>query len=416
MAYTFSNPGVWAEGASVTKGDIYMVTESDAKNNSSYTAGDFYTAEYTGGIQYYPPYRESDSYWTYTERKWMGSTSVSVALIGNPGESVNLYGNGLCMLPVRVYMTALDNSKPVGADFIVSDEDMTNAVTLVDLDTGKKYQKKTSPPKVGDEDTMGEGGYFCTTPGEFVVPTGAVSSSATSDPTSARQYITLYFFYKSNQISTFSLRLGCILVPKDNPAATVYNYKTSGANVNGSDYIGILSKKIFSFGENGDVFASLVSANPWNGMVIDKYYIDIPGVTGMKYVELLKTSIPPQCGNTIPDDCFHLYTAVDYISCAIFTDSKTEPGSGTKKIPEIYYPGSVICGLFSQDTFACHEKRGVCVAVARWWKAGLRNSYDTSGKGDGFVGGGLTMRDEYGNKCKISFNCNDGNTLTFNVI
>lgn len=412
MAHTYNNPSDWQLGTIAAHGDIFKVNDHDATNNI-YVAGDFYIAMFDGVVdgRYYPPHGKSNSNWTYTERKWISTTSVSVALIGNPNEPMNLYGNGLCMLPVRVYMTAMDNGTP-SANFTVSDEDMENAVTLVDLATGKKYKKKTSPPKIGDEDTMDEGGYYCATPGEFVIPSGTNQSNSAS----SRQFITLYVFYKSNQSTKLQCQLGCIIVPKDNPANTVYNYNTSGTVANGSGYIYVLPKKKFIYGQSGDVYASVVSNNPENGFMIDTYYIDMTGVTGMKHVELIKVPLSNYPCGPFSEDCFYIHVTTSYLSCGVFTDTSITTSTNVVPIPYIRYNGFSECADFKKAKFRNHDKPGVCVAFIRWWKAGIRPTYTYSGWGDDFRGGAVSFYDEYGNKCKVAFTSHDENSLDFTVL
>ncbi|MCT8345317.1 hypothetical protein LG003_21345 [Photorhabdus kleinii] len=414
MAYTYDNPGVWKSSTVVAKGNIFMVTPNDA-NNTIYHAGDFYTAQFDGSIsnQYYPPHGESNSNWLYTER-WDSVVDVSVVLFGSASNPTVLYGNGLCMVPVRVYMTPKDvNNK----SFTVSDEEFANAVTLVDYATGKPYNKLLSPPKVGDEKTLKPGSYYCTTAGEYVLQSGM----GVSNFSVGKQDIILYVLYKSDSIDTVKLQLGCIITPTGNPANTVKNsYGASGANPSG--YINVLSKKKFTYGENADVFASLVSDNVAHGISYDKYYVHFPDNSEISHVTLIKSAITSYPCKPITDNCFYIKSVTGYIACGVFTDDKVHINKTSYSIPKIPYFGfGGICADFSNnDSSLIHEQYGVCVVLVREWLAGFRDTKEASSLHGDYNGGQMSIYDKYGNSCNLSFNYFEPNNkdaiLDFKVI
>lgn len=71
--YTFADPGHWGRehnsNAKVRKNDVFQVTQGDADTNHSYTAGDYYTANFEGTIdnRYYPAHGTSNDNWVYVD-------------------------------------------------------------------------------------------------------------------------------------------------------------------------------------------------------------------------------------------------------------------------------------------------------------------------------------------------------------
>ncbi|WP_261433452.1 hypothetical protein, partial [Serratia quinivorans] len=81
---TKGNPGIWTTGQQVNRFDIYMVIGADHANNSSYVAGNYFSANQSficdAGGTTYPDGNSSTGNWL-----WVGNQQYPLNTKGNPG-------------------------------------------------------------------------------------------------------------------------------------------------------------------------------------------------------------------------------------------------------------------------------------------------------------------------------------------
>ncbi|MGV7963704.1 hypothetical protein QPK13_22330 [Photorhabdus tasmaniensis] len=227
MSHSFDNPGTWAIGTSVSKGDIFKTTDTHGLRTppeqikSDHQIDEepemYYRALFSGEITEAHSYSDTASWAASPPPRWEGVGESSISLTSITGGGVQIYANGLHMVPIYVNLIPVNSDDtPLGSGDI-SDADLKAGIRLIDFNTGEILPLLNTPPSIDNPYTT-EGWAYAYKPSEFAPDAiaGGVAFVPTGNVRRVMLWLVSYSRYSGHSPGT-PIELGCIIRPRDNP-------------------------------------------------------------------------------------------------------------------------------------------------------------------------------------------------------